>query len=329
MERIIVVGAGSWGTAFSYHLARKGLEVNLWVRETNLFREINEKRENSWFLPGVKLPSRIKPFHDIEFLKKNQDAIVFLAVPSKYMRDVLRAFPVRPGYIVSLAKGIEASTLSRMSDVVREELGMVDYAVISGPSFAKEVAAGSPTVILVASKEKEFARKIQSLISDKHLRAYTSDDVLGVEMCGAIKNVIAIAAGAVDGLGFGHNTLAALIVRGIAEMKRLVSAMGGEAHTVSGIAGVGDLVLTATGKLSRNRRVGYELGQGKSLAEILSAMKMVAEGIETSRAVVRLAEKYGVEMPISEKVVEVLFKGKSPKQAITELMTRRLKEENE
>ncbi len=329
MERIIVIGAGSWGTAFSYHLARKGLKINLWVREPELYNEIKSKRENTWFLPGVKLPPEIRPFNDLEFLKKEQDAIVFLAVPSKYMRDVLRNFPVRPGFVVSLTKGIEASTLSRMSDVVREELGMVNYAVISGPSFAREVAAGSPTVILVASRERGFAEKIQNLISDRYLRAYTSDDVLGVEMCGAIKNVIAIAAGTVDGLGFGHNTLAALIVRGIAEMKRLVNAMGGQPETVSGIAGVGDLVLTATGKLSRNRKVGYELGQGRDLEEILSSMKMVAEGVETSRAIVRLAEKYSVEMPISEKVFEVLFKGKSPKQAIIELMTRRLKGENE
>ena len=325
MERIYVIGAGSWGTAFAQHLARKGLEVNLWVREEEVLREIEEKRENSIFLPGVKLSPNIKPFSDLSLLEPS--GIYFVAVPSKFVRGVLRKFPARPEFAVSLTKGIEEETLAPMSQVFREELGKLDYAVLSGPSFALEVAQGSPTVVVVASQNREFARRIQTLVSDEYLRAYTSEDVLGVELCAAVKNVLAIAAGAVSGLGFGHNTLAALIVRGIAEMRRFVVAMGGEPETVAGIAGVGDLVLTTTGALSRNRRVGYELGRGKRLEEILKGMKMVAEGITTSKAVLSLAKKLAVEMPITEKVVEVLWEGKPPSQAVKELMLRRLKSE--
>jgi len=329
MEKTYVIGAGSWGTAFSYHLARKGLKVKLWVREEELFNEILKKKENLRFLPGFKLPDKIEPFNELSTLRGYSNEIVFLAVPTKFLRNVLRHFPIRPKKVVNLAKGIEVKTLSRMSDVVREELGMVDYAVLSGPSFAIEVAGGNPTVVVVASENAGFAKEVQNIVSDRFLRAYTTDDVLGVELCGAIKNVIAIAAGAVDGLGFGYNTLAALIVRGIAEMKRLVVAMGGKPETVAGIAGMGDLILTATGKLSRNRKVGFELGRGKSLEEILSSMKMVAEGVETSMAIMKLAEKFSVEMPISHKVFEVLFDGKPPIKAIEELMTRKLKDENE
>ncbi len=325
MERIYVIGAGSWGTAFSYHLARKGLHVNLWVREEDVYRQIKEERENRLFLPGIKLPENIRPFQD--FSELSPEGIYFLAVPSRFVREVLRQFPIRPLYLVSLTKGIEEPTLATMSQVVREELGKLDYAVLSGPSFAREVAQGSPTVVVVASWSQDFALRVQSLVSDEYLRAYTSGDVLGVELCAAVKNVLAIAAGAVSGLGLGHNTLAALIVRGIAEMRRFVVAMGGSPETVSGIAGVGDLVLTATGALSRNRRVGYELGKGKSLEEILRGMRMVAEGITTSRAVLSLAERVGVEMPITEKVVEVLWEGKKPSLALRELMLRRLKSE--
>ena len=325
MERIYVIGAGSWGTAFAHHLARKGHEVNLWVREEKVLKEIQNKGENSTFLPGIKLPPGIKPFSDLSLLEPS--GIYFVAIPSKFVRGVLRNFPVRPEFTVSLTKGIEEETLAPMSQVFREELGKLDYAVLSGPSFALEVAQGSPTVVVVASRNREFARKIQSLVSDEHLRAYTSEDVLGVELCAAVKNVLAIAAGAVSGLGFGHNTLAALIVRGIAEMRRFVVSMGGQPETVAGIAGVGDLVLTTTGALSRNRRVGYELGRGRKLDEILKDMKMVAEGITTSRAVLSLARKLGVEMPITEKVVEVLWEGKPPSRAVKELMLRRLKSE--
>ncbi len=325
MERIYVIGGGSWGTAFSYHLARKGLYVNLWVREEDVYRQIKEEKENRVFLPGVKLPDNIIPFQDFSGL--DPEGIYFLAVPSRFARGVLRLLPVRPLYLVSLTKGIEESTLATMSQVVREELGKLDYAVLSGPSFAREVAQGSPTVVVVASQSEDFARRVQFLVSDEYLRAYTSADVLGVELCAAVKNVLAIAAGAISGLGLGHNTLAALIVRGIAEMRRFVVAMGGSPETVSGIAGVGDLVLTATGALSRNRRVGYELGKGKNLEEILRGMRMVAEGITTSKAVLSLARRAGVEMPITEKVVEVLWEGKEPAQVIKELMLRRLKSE--
>ncbi len=329
MEGIYIIGAGSWGTAFSYHLARKGIKVKLWVREKELFEKIKNERENTWFLPGFKLNEKIEPFNDLSLFSEQPPELTFLAVPTKYMRSVLRKFPARPKVVVNLSKGIEVETLARMSEVIREELGMVEYAVLSGPTFALEVAEGNPTVVVVASKKYELAKKVQEIVSDQYLRAYTSDDVLGVELCGAVKNVIAIAGGAVEGLGFGHNTLAALIVRGIAEMKRIANAMGANPETISGIAGVGDLVLTATGNLSRNRKVGYELGKGKSLKEVLSSMKMVAEGIETSKAIVKLAGKYGVEMPISEKMVEVVFGGKNLKKALKELMTRKLKMENE
>ncbi len=325
MEGIYVIGAGSWGTAFAYHLARKGLSVNLWVREEDVFRQIKEEGENKVFLPGFKLPNNLRPFRDFSELKPG--GIYFMAVPSRYARGILRKLPLRPQHLVSLTKGIEEDTLATMSHVVREELGKLDYAVLSGPSFAREVAQGSPTVVVVASENQNFASEVQVLVSDEYLRAYTSSDVVGVELCAAVKNVLAIAAGVVTGLGLGHNTLSALIVRGIAEMRRFVMAMGGSSDTVSGIAGVGDLVLTATGALSRNRKVGYELGKGKTLREILGGMRMVAEGVTTSKAVLSLARRLGVEMPITEKVVEVLYEEKEPSRAIRELMLRSLKSE--
>ncbi len=326
---IAVIGAGSWGTAFSIHLARKGHRVYLWVREKELFDLLREKRENTWFLPGFTLPPSIVPFHNLEQLSEFSPELIFVAVPAQHFRKVLERISYRPEGFISLAKGIELTTGRRMSEIIKEYFPEVNSGVLSGPSFALEVAKGFPTIVVIASENLNFAEKVQHLISDEYLRAYKSDDVIGVEICGAVKNVIAIAAGVAVGLGLGHNTLAALIVRGIAEMKRLVRALGGREETVAGIAGAGDLILTTTGQLSRNRRVGMELAKGKKLQEILASMKMVAEGVKTAPAIVKMAKEAGVEMPIAEKVYQVLYQGLDVKKALRELMLRRLKSEHE
>lgn len=332
MANIAVVGAGAWGTALAVALARKGTHsVRLWAYEKDVVASIRERHVNELFLPDTKLPSSVVATSSFE--EALQDAEIVLSVmPSHHTRRVyaqMRPFLNEGMIFVSATKGIENDSLLRMSEVIESVLregpsGFTPrFAALSGPSFAKEVAKGDPTAVSVASPDGELASYIQGEFSDPTFRVYRNDDIVGVELGGALKNIIAIAAGVVDGLGLGHNTAAALITRGLAEMTRLTVACGGRAETMAGLAGLGDLVLTCTGGLSRNRTVGVELGKGRHLEEIISGMHgMVAEGVLTTNAAVGLAKKLDVEMPITEQMHEILHEGKAPKDAIRELMTR-------
>jgi glycerol-3-phosphate dehydrogenase (NAD(P)+) len=326
---LAVLGAGSWGTALAAHLARLGHPVSLWARDERVAADLNRRRVNPDYLPGVKLPEGIAATPELALAAGAADT-VFLVVPSAFYRGVCReAAPLlRPGAVlVSAAKGLELDTLRRMTEVAAEEAPGHPLAVLSGPSFALEVARGQPTTVVVASAREAVAESVQRAVSGRTFRAYTSDDVAGVELAGALKNVIAIAAGIVDGLGYGHNTVAALVTRGLAEITRLAVALGGRADTLSGLAGLGDLVLTCTGGLSRNRQVGRALGTGRSLAEAMSSTHMVAEGVRTTLAACALAERAGVEMPIAEKMKAVLYEGLPPRAAVDDLMLRSLKRE--
>jgi len=327
-----VIGGGSWGSAFARYLGSIGLETRLWIREEDILREVAATRENTAFLPGYRFPETVSFTDDLRESAASGE-IVFIAVPSQFCRAVYtRIAPVlrREQIVVSLTKGFDKLTLMRMSQVMEEVFRpqvRPRLAVLSGPSFAKEVAAGYPTALVIASREPGAAKEIQQLISSLTLRAYTSSDVTGVEVAGALKNVVAIAAGIADALKFGLNTRAALISRGLVEITNLGLALGARKETFSGLAGIGDLVLTCTGELSRNHRVGHELGKGRTLREILAGMRMVAEGVHTTVAARRIARALGVEMPISEEIYQVLYRGKSPKKAVEDLMSRALKAE--
>jgi glycerol-3-phosphate dehydrogenase (NAD(P)+) len=327
-----VVGGGSWGSAFARYLGSIGLPTRLWIREEDIYREALRSRENSAFLPGFRFPPEVDLSDDLAKTASFGE-VVFVAVPSQFCRTVYRRMaPVLHGdqIVVSLTKGFDRKTLMRMSQVMEEVFRphvLPRLAVLSGPSFAKEVAAGFPTALVIASREPATTRQVQQLISSLTIRAYTSTDVTGVEVAGALKNVIAIAAGIVDSLEFGLNTRAALITRGLVEITKLGLALGARKETFSGLAGIGDLVLTCTGEISRNHRVGHELGRGRTLAEILAGMKMVAEGVYTTVAARRIARALGVEMPISEQIYQVLYRGKTPRKAVEELMSRTLKPE--
>lgn len=332
MRSLAIIGAGNWGTALALTLAQKGSSVRLWAYETAVVESIKAHRENKLFLPGVRLPENITATNELGEALKGVE-IVLTAIPSHVCRALFeRMLPfLSPDVVlVSATKGIETERLLRMSGVIQEVVGREfppRLAVLSGPSFAREVAQGHPTAIVVASAEREIAQRVQREFSSKTLRLYTSNDVVGVELGGAVKNVIAIAAGVVQGLGLGHNPTAALITRGLAEMTRLACACGGRRETLAGLAGMGDLVLTCTGHLSRNRMVGVELGKDRKLAEILGSMRMVAEGVKTTKATVALAEKYSVEMPITRQVNRILEGEVSPRDASRELMERSLKDE--
>ncbi len=326
-----VIGAGSWGTALAQLLADKGLTVRLWVREPDVMEQIL-RGENQTFLPGVRLSPRIKPSH--EFAQVLEGATVWvMAVPSHVFRETLKraAAHLSPTtMLVSATKGLEIDTQLTMGGVVREELGaQVAYAVLSGPSFAREVAARQPTAVTVAARQPEVARFLQRLFSAPYFRVYTSYDVTGVELGGALKNIFAIGTGMLAGLGLGDNPRAALITRGLAEITRLGVRLGANPMTLVGLGGLGDLVLTCTGHQSRNFQVGYRLGRGENLEEILGSMQMVAEGVKTSQAVYLLAQRLGVEMPIVEAVYRILYTGLSLKEAIRKLMARELKDELE
>lgn len=327
--RIAVLGGGSWGTALGAHLARAGHPVTLWLRAVLTAREINERHGNTAYLPGVHLPEALRATTDIHEAVAGAET-VFVAIPSEFCRSAYRALgpALRPGaLLVSATKGLEIHTLHRMSEVAAEEAPEHRVAVLSGPSFALEVVREQPTAVVVASLEVAAAEEVQRAVSSRTFRAYSSDDVIGVELAGALKNVIAIAAGIVDGLGYGHNTVAALVTRGLAEMTRLAVALGGRADTLSGLAGLGDLVLTCTGTLSRNRRVGQALGAGRTLEEAVAATGMVAEGVRTTLAACALAERAGIEMPIALQMRAVLYEGKAPLAAVDDLMLRSLKRE--
>jgi glycerol-3-phosphate dehydrogenase (NAD(P)+) len=324
-----VLGGGSWGTALAVHLSRSGHETALWVRDAERAAEMLARRENTRYLPGVKLPEALAIASQLDATLGGAEAIV-VAVPSEFCRETYRrvgAAAPSDALLVSATKGIELETLKRMSEVAAEEVPGSRLAVLSGPSFALEVARAQPTAIVVAAAELAVAEPLQRALSTGTFRAYSTDDLVGVELAAALKNVIAIATGIIDGLGFGHNTVAALITRGLAEVTRLVVALGGRADTLSGLAGLGDLVLTCTGALSRNRHVGQALGRGLSLAEAMRETAMVAEGIRTTLAACALAERAGVEMPIALQMRAVLYEGKPPREAVQELMLRSLKRE--
>jgi glycerol-3-phosphate dehydrogenase (NAD(P)+) len=328
--RITVLGGGSWGTALSAHLVRSGHEgVRLWLRDPRLAEEINLLHRNPRYLSGVELPPGLAATTELPSALAEAETVL-VAVPSEFCRGVYREaapFIPRGAVLVSATKGIEIDTLRRMSEVARDEVPGHGVAALSGPSFALEVAQGQPTAVVVAAEDRSLAESLQRAFSSRTFRAYSSPDIVGVELAGALKNVIAIAAGIVDGLGYGQNTVAALITRGLAEMTRLAVALGGRGDSLAGLAGLGDLVLTSTGGLSRNRRVGQALGRGKTLAESVSEILQVAEGIPTTLAACALAERTGVEMPIARQMREVLYGGKSPRLAVDELMLRSLKRE--
>ena len=332
--RLGVVGAGSWGTALANLLACKGYELDLWVFEPEICRQIEKQRENKVFLPGVTLSPNLRPTNAIETVVADKD-LVLVVVPSHVMRDVAASMEpfLRPDtLLVTASKGIENQTHLTMSGVIRNTLQNWpenQLAALSGPSFAKEVARKAPTVVTAASNELAVAALVQSIFVTPYFRVYTNTDVIGVEIGGAIKNVIAIAAGVIDGLGLGLNTRAALITRGLTEIQRLGRRMGADPRTLAGIAGVGDLILTCTGDLSRNHTVGKKIGEGLQLDEILSEMRMVAEGVKTTKSVYNLSHKLGVEMPICQEMYAILYQGTSPETAVYRLMTRDLKPELE
>ncbi len=324
--RVAVLGAGSWGTALAALLTRRGHDVVMWSFEPDVAALVNERHANP-YLPDVTLPLELHATHDASVAVRDADVVVSVS-PAQFVDAVLSnaAEHIPPdAIIVSASKGIEIGSLRRMDEVVRDVLGpqsMSRFCALSGPSFSAEVAREEPTAVVVASHTPETARRVQGLFQTDFFRVYTNEDVVGVELAGALKNVIALAAGATAGLGFGHNTLAALITRGLAEITRLGLAVGAERATFSGLAGMGDLVLTCTGALSRNRTVGQRLGRGEPLDAILSDMKAVAEGVKTAESVYALAQRHGVEMPISEQVYRITHEGKPPADALRALMLR-------
>jgi glycerol-3-phosphate dehydrogenase (NAD(P)+) len=342
MTKIAILGAGSWGTALAvvFSRTRKPHELSLWVHSAALAGSLHLHRENNAYLPGVSLPAAILVTHDLSEALDGAHVVVG-AMPSVHARNIYsQALPhvSRETILVSATKGLEPSTHLRMSKVMAQVMAQVfaqaasasfsqRIAVLSGPSFAAEAARGEPTAVVLAAEDAAVAAELQEEFAGPSFRLYTNDDVLGVELAGAMKNVMAIAAGACQGLGLGSNALAALITRGLAEMTRLAAALGAHPETLGGLAGLGDLVLTCTGSLSRNRFVGIELGKGRRLQDILANMRMVAEGVETAAPLLALAREHEIEMPITEQVDAILHQGKSPKEAIRDIMDRPLKRE--
>ena len=332
MNRLAIIGGGSWGTALAIVLGPRFPSVRLWVYETDLALRMASTRLNDVYLPGHQLPANVGVTSDLAGALEGAD-VVLSVVPSHLVRSVyLQMRPwLKPSMVfVSATKGLENSTLLRMSEVIREAIGEAAgprVAVISGPTFAREVARHEPTALVVASEDALLASSIQAAFSSSTFRLYTTPDVVGVEVGGSIKNVVALGAGVLDGLGLGHNAVAALITRGLAEMTRLAVALGGQPLTLAGLAGLGDLVLTCTGELSRNRSVGVALGQGRKLDEIVGGMRMVAEGIKTTTAAIELARRASVEMPITEQMFQMLYHGLPPREAIRRLMERSLRGE--
>ena len=330
--KIGVVGAGNWGSALANLLGLKGFKVDLWAFETEVRDQIQKYRENKVFLPGISLSPNIFPSNDIAGVVSDKDLVV-IVVPSHVMRETARKITgliSKDTTIVSASKGIENKTHLTMSGVLKEilfEIPEGNFAVLSGPSFAREVALKVPTLVTVASKDRKTAGFVQRVFATPFFRVYTNNDIIGVELGGSVKNVIAIAAGIIDGLGLGLNTRAALITRGLTEIRRLGIKLGANPRTFTGLAGIGDLVLTCTGDLSRNHTVGKKIGQGKKLKDILSEMCMVAEGVKTTKSVYNLSRKLGVEMPISCEIYHILYDDFSPKEALYKLMTRDLKQE--
>ncbi len=331
-KKVAVIGAGSWGTAIAFVLADNGHHTTLWARRKEQVKEINEQSTNERYLPNVSLPTSLRATSSLEEAVKDVDAIV-LAVPTVAMREVaqtIASFLDEPQLFVHVSKGIEPGSLKRISEMIEEEIpGSKRRAVIalSGPSHAEEVVKRQPTTVTAASVDHEAAKIVQDLFMNNYFRVYTNDDIIGVELGGALKNVIALGAGATDGIGYGDNAKAALITRGLAEMTRLGVAMGAHPLTFSGLSGLGDLIVTCTSEHSRNWRAGNRLGRGQSLEEVTEGMGMVIEGVRTTKAAYELAEKYHVSMPITSAIYNVLFRDVTPKEAVDRLMERDKKEE--
>ena len=330
-HRIGVIGSGSWGTALAVHLSNTGHDVRLWARDAALAGEMAAARENRAYLPGVKLPASLSPTPDLRAALDSAQFVV-IAVPSHGVRDVARGLSVHLPEgcaIVSATKGLEETSLLRMSQVLREELPSAgDIVVLSGPSFASELARTLPTALVAAGDSPAVVESVMAHFRSPALRLYGSSDVIGVELGGSLKNIIAISAGVVEGLGLGHNALAALITRGLAELSRLAVSLGAERDTLSGLAGLGDLVLTCTGDLSRNRKVGIALARGQSLKDILAGTRMVAEGVRTTEAALALSARHGIELPIAREMSDVLGGRTDPQTAIRNLMGRKQKLEH-
>jgi glycerol-3-phosphate dehydrogenase (NAD(P)+) len=333
IQNVAVIGAGAWGTALAFLLADKGYRVTLWAYETEVVQSVNHAHENTLFLPDIELPHNLTATGSLEEACTGADMIVCVT-PSHVVRRVMsQAAPFIPEGIpiVSATKGIENDSLMTVSEVLEEVLPIRFHpylAYLSGPSFAREVGERVPTAVVVASYSERLSKIVQLAFNHDFFRVYRSSDVMGVEIGGSLKNVLAIAAGIADGMGFGHNARAAIITRGLAEMSRMAVAKGANPITLAGLSGMGDLVLTCTGGLSRNRQVGIQLGQGKSIDEILGDMRMVAEGVKTAQSVHDLTVRMGVDMPICEGVYQILYEGKKPAQALHDLMNRELKREN-
>jgi glycerol-3-phosphate dehydrogenase (NAD(P)+) len=327
-ERIVVLGDGGWGTTLAILLFKNGNSVSLWSAFPAYARRVQRTRRNPYFLKGIPLPRGIRVTSGLEALTSADTVVV--AVPSPYLRSVLRTakrYFSRSSRVVSVVKGIETKTLMRMSQVIRQVWGARRVAVLSGPTIAQEVARGIPSTAVAASEDGTLRTEVQGLFMTPAFRVYTNDDVTGVELGGSLKNIIAIACGISDGLGFGTNTKAAIVSRGLAEMSRLGAALGARRDTFAGLAGLGDLVTTCFSGLSRNHNVGEAIGRGRTLSSVISHMKMVAEGVPTTRSVRRLSRRSGVEMPIAEEIYRVLFKGGSPRRAVERLMKRKRKSE--
>lgn len=330
MANVGIVGAGSWGTALALVLEKNGHQVTLWSSREAKAAELRSTRENADKLPGIRIPESVEITADMETAVKDKEMVV-LGVPSLYIRSTaakMAAYVHDGQIVVSVSKGIEESTLYTMTEVIAEEIPNADVAVLSGPSHAEEVSRGIPTTVVAGAKSRKTAEKIQAIFMNGVFRVYTSPDMLGIEIGGALKNVIALAAGIIDGLGYGDNTKAALITRGIAEMSRLGVAMGGYPETFAGLAGMGDLIVTCASKHSRNRKAGYLIGKGYSVQEAMDEVKMVVEGVHSAKAALKLADKYYVRMPIIEQVNAVLFDGKAVLEGVRDLMVRDGKTEN-
>ena len=330
MAKAGVLGAGSWGTALSVLLSDNGHQVTMWSIDENEVKMLNEKREHETKLPGVKLPDQLQITGDLEDPVQGKDFLV-LAVPSPFTRSTaakMSPYVTEGQIIVDVAKGIEESTLMTLSQQIRQEIPQADVAVLSGPSHAEEVGRRLPTTCVIGAATRKTAEYLQSMFISKVFRVYTSPDILGIELGGSLKNVIALAAGIADGLGYGDNTKAALITRGIAEIARLGVKMGGKIESFTGLTGIGDLIVTCASVHSRNRKAGYLIGQGKSVQEAMDEVKMVVEGVYSAKAAAKLAEKYQVSMPIVEEVNKVLFEGKAPAEAVDDLMMRESRSEN-
>lgn len=330
-KKITVLGDGAWGTTLAGIANKNGYDVTLWSNFPEYLDELDKKRENRIYMPGIKIPAGIVFEKDLERAIKFGDIIIF-AIPSKFFREVAKKIKksgvsLKGKVFVNVSKGIEQKTLMRMTEILKEELGQIKTAVLSGPTIAIEVARELPALIVAASKDKKIAKDLQEIFSNEYFRVYTSNDVIGVEMGGPLKNIIAVVAGISDGLGFGSNAKAAILSRGIVEIQRLGQAMGAKRKTFSGLAGLGDLSTTCISPDSRNRTFGERIGKGEKMKDIVSSTSAIIEGATTAEAIYELSKKHKVEMPITEQVYLILYKNRHPKQAMIELMTRRRKAE--